>query len=444
VTSDEPASFAAYVTARGDSLHDTAYLMTGDHAAAEQLLLDALVAAWPRWHRGSGDPEPFVQRALRDGVAPRWHRGSSREPATELAVDDEPLRGPDPAAPGDVDAAQRAADRFAAVVRRVSERRRLRRRVGAVAAVVVAVCATAVVVKTLEPQAHPAASAHAPHRVAPTPPHAALPTYYDGGRMLQSVKVDLSHVASTTLAFTPTVWGLDFAFRCPVLMSGEARFEIRLKGHLILGTGCSGPDPDGVINVPGEVSVDGSSGDYGSSNPSARTYWQALGIRIGQPARVVITVKEPGFATSPPPALLVGVYQDVPFAEYPLPARPATVPPPEETGLPATHAHRITLPGGSANGTWTLRLPYRPDLVVQGGVSGPGQIQVKVDGVLVSGYDSYDYQRGRWFTANVGPPWPPWPPGRKQPRAGQTITVTVTMSGFEGPDWRLELGRSAT
>jgi hypothetical protein len=278
----------------------------------------------------------------------------------------------------------------------------------------------------------------------PTPARAALPTYYDGGRALHSVTVDLSREGSTTLAFTPTGWGLDFAYRCPVVMSGDARFEIRVKGNLILGTGCSGSDPNGVITVPGELSVDGSSGDYGNSNPSARTYWQALGIRIGQPARAVITVKEPGFATTPPPSLLVGVYQDVPFAEYPLPARPTFVPPPEETGLPATHSHQISLPGHAANGTWTLRLPYRPDLVVQGGVSGPGQIQVKIDGVLVSGYDSYDYQRGRWFTANVGPPWPPWPPGRKQPRVGQAITVSVTTSNFEAPDWRLELGRSAT
>ena len=48
------------------------------------------------------------------------------------------------------------------------------------------------------------------------------------------------------------------------------------------------------------------------------------------------------------------------------------------------------------------------------------------------------------MTGDHAAAWPPWPPGRKQPRVGQTITVTVTMSSFEGPDWRLELGRSAT
>jgi hypothetical protein len=447
ISSQPPAGFAEFVAERGDTLHDTACLMTGDVAAAEELLVGALAQAWPRWRRLGVDPEPAVRRGLAEGLAPRWQRGTSREPGVLLTVDDEPLSisaaSSDPAEDPDVNPEQRAKARVMAVAGLVAARHRRRQRVAVGALVVLVAGASAAMVRVLAPQPHSTPRAAA--TVAPVVPAGSnapvtLPAYYDGGRVLQSTELDLSRAGTSTLPFTPTVLGLDFAFRCPVAMSGHSEFEVRVNGTLILSSGCSGSNPDADFTNRGVVPVDGSSGDYGIGNVAAHTFWQALGLRIGRPARAVITVREAAFATSPPPRLLVGVYQDVPFAEYPLPQRPASVPKPYDIGLPISHVQPVTVPYLQVNGTWTLRLPYRSDLVVQGGVSGPGEIQVAVDGTLVSGFESYDYQQGKWFTLNVGPPWPA---GRREPRPGQLVTISITMSHFVGHDWRLEFGRSA-
>ena len=43
--------FDDFVAARGSALLRTAYLLTADAAAAEDLLQDTLVRAWSRWSR---------------------------------------------------------------------------------------------------------------------------------------------------------------------------------------------------------------------------------------------------------------------------------------------------------------------------------------------------------------------------------------------------------
>lgn len=444
MTDDAPAGFAAFVLARGDALHDAAYQLTGDHERAELLVAQALSAAWPRWARLGGDPEPFVRRAVADGLAPRWQRGVSREPPAALAVDGEPLADwSTPWVDPDDDPDRRAADRVAGALRLVTTRHRARLRMGAGAVVLLLVAAVAVVAKTMAPQSHPAQRSHPATQpaTAPTPIRLELPAYYDGGRMTKSLTVDLSREGTTTLSFTPTVWGLDFAFRCPARTSGAAEFDIRVKGYLILGGRCSRTDPNGAFAQPGDVPVDGSSGDYGISNPAAQTFWQALGVQVGRPVTALVTVKQAGFAANPPPTLLVGVYQDVPFADYPVPSRPATAGPPAYTGPPISDPHAVSLPAGAADGTWTIQLPYRADLVVQGGVSAPGQVQVRVDGVLVGGYDSYEYAPGNGFVVGLGPPWPV---GHRPPKPGQPVTITVTLSHFAEPYWKLALGHSTS
>ncbi len=441
----EPAGFASYVAARGDALHQTAYLMTGDHAAAEELLVSALAAAWPKWSRLAGDPEPFVQRALAQAVAPRWQRGTSREPVAHLAVDEEPLvDAPGPLVDPDDDPEQRAADRVIAVSRRVAARHRTRQRVGAGALAVVLVIAVVGGAKAVQQQRHPAPRAAQPVKVAEQPTARTVPTYYNGGRLLDSIKVDLSRTGTTTLPFTPTRWGLDFAYQCPTEMAGTAQFEIRVNGFVVLGSDCVGSDPGGGIGGPQVVALDGSSGDYGETNPAAQTFWSALGIKLGRPTTAVVTVTRAGFVASPPPAMTAVVYQDVPFADYPLPQRPARVRPPFDLLTPLNRAERITLPDDAVNGTWTARLPYRKDLVVDGSVSGPGQIEIRVDGLLVGGFDSYDYNSGEGFTRTVGPPLLTLPHGRTFPKVGQTITLTISVQHFTGPDWALQLGESTS
>ena len=60
----ERPEFAEFVAARSPALLRTARLLTGDWAAAEDLLQDTLAACWRRWSRIEGNPEPYVHRVL--------------------------------------------------------------------------------------------------------------------------------------------------------------------------------------------------------------------------------------------------------------------------------------------------------------------------------------------------------------------------------------------
>jgi RNA polymerase sigma-70 factor (sigma-E family) len=88
------AGFEQYVAARRGALLRTAYLMTGSHQDAEDLVQVALIKAVPHWRKIADHPEPYVRRILaREGVS-RWRSRRWREVHTarvpETAVD-----GPD-------------------------------------------------------------------------------------------------------------------------------------------------------------------------------------------------------------------------------------------------------------------------------------------------------------------------------------------------------------
>ncbi|MDF2706727.1 MAG: SigE family polymerase sigma factor [Nonomuraea muscovyensis] len=62
--SDE--GFHEFVAARGLALSRMAYLLTGDHGLAEDLVQEALVRVAARWRKVSreGDPEPYVRKVM--------------------------------------------------------------------------------------------------------------------------------------------------------------------------------------------------------------------------------------------------------------------------------------------------------------------------------------------------------------------------------------------
>ncbi len=93
------AEFDEYVTARSRHLLRIAYLLTGDHALAEDLLQTALAKSWAVWGRICGDPEPYVRKVLLNTYNSWWRRhwrgerptGTLPErsaPAPQAAVDD--------------------------------------------------------------------------------------------------------------------------------------------------------------------------------------------------------------------------------------------------------------------------------------------------------------------------------------------------------------------
>ncbi len=58
------ATFDAFVLARSSRLLRTCYLLTHDHALAEDLLQTALAKAWLAWSRLGDEPEAYVRRMV--------------------------------------------------------------------------------------------------------------------------------------------------------------------------------------------------------------------------------------------------------------------------------------------------------------------------------------------------------------------------------------------
>ena len=79
--------FEAFVAARYDALLRTAYLLTGDHHDAEDLLQQTLVKAVGAWSRITGDPEPYVRTILVRQNVSRWRRRRWREVSTDTPRD---------------------------------------------------------------------------------------------------------------------------------------------------------------------------------------------------------------------------------------------------------------------------------------------------------------------------------------------------------------------
>lgn len=62
---DRDVELCEFVSARGTALSRAAYLLTGDHQAAEDLVQDTYVVLVRRWHRtGAIAPEAYVRRIL--------------------------------------------------------------------------------------------------------------------------------------------------------------------------------------------------------------------------------------------------------------------------------------------------------------------------------------------------------------------------------------------
>lgn len=68
------AAFDAFVAARGHALARTAFLLTGDHHLAEDLVQVTLLKAARAWHRIEGDPGPYVRRILHHEHVSTWRR----------------------------------------------------------------------------------------------------------------------------------------------------------------------------------------------------------------------------------------------------------------------------------------------------------------------------------------------------------------------------------
>jgi RNA polymerase sigma-70 factor (sigma-E family) len=69
----EPAGFREFVDTNSRGLLRAAWLLTGDWAAAEDLVQSALAAAWPHWESIDTSPAAYVRRVLTTTFL-RWQR----------------------------------------------------------------------------------------------------------------------------------------------------------------------------------------------------------------------------------------------------------------------------------------------------------------------------------------------------------------------------------
>jgi len=94
VVAPDQAGFEEFVAARRPALLRTAYLLTGSHADAEDLVQNALIRTVPHWKRIADRPEPYVRQVLARESVSRWRRRRWRETSTET-LPERPLAGPD-------------------------------------------------------------------------------------------------------------------------------------------------------------------------------------------------------------------------------------------------------------------------------------------------------------------------------------------------------------
>lgn len=86
---DEQASsaeeFAIFVATRQRQLQRTAWLLTGDWAAAEDLVQSALAKTWRHWRRvrSAEDPDAYVRRIIVNSFANGWRRRWRGEEPTD-------------------------------------------------------------------------------------------------------------------------------------------------------------------------------------------------------------------------------------------------------------------------------------------------------------------------------------------------------------------------
>jgi RNA polymerase sigma-70 factor (sigma-E family) len=78
-----PDSFDEFVIGRAGALLRTAYLLTGNHHTAEDLLQEVLEQAFLHWPKIRSNPEAYVRRSLVNRASNRW-RWRRRRKETQL------------------------------------------------------------------------------------------------------------------------------------------------------------------------------------------------------------------------------------------------------------------------------------------------------------------------------------------------------------------------
>ncbi|GAA1395890.1 SigE family RNA polymerase sigma factor [Catellatospora coxensis] len=416
----DTATFDEFVTVRSRHLLRIAYLLSGDHILAEDLLQTALAKSWTAWRRIHGDPEPYVRRVLVNTYNSWWRRRWHGERPTETlpehagpsqhnAVDErdqlwraldrlprqqrvvlvlryfEDLTEAEIArtmdiSPGAVKAyasrglatlrldptlralpqadedAPTGNERLVAVHRRITQRRR--GRLSAAAALCLIVIA--------------GISGYA---LAPGQDRgdvADLPELYRGQRIVARVQASFAQ-RSAELVWTPGTTDLTLFGDCAT-GAPPAEVELSVNGTYVTTITCGARLEFAVARAM-----------------SARTA-AAWNVRAGQPARITLTVVGTVALSAEPAAddglMAVAVAERVPFEQYPFPPRPAKLAPLEAPDVPPGRARLDGPEAQVVSGVW------RGSLTLRARAQTPGSLLVSVNGIPVENFEWWDYEQG--------------------------------------------------
>ncbi|MEU8077054.1 SigE family RNA polymerase sigma factor [Catellatospora citrea] len=457
----DTATFDEFVTVRSRHLLRIAYLLSGDHILAEDLLQTALAKSWTAWKRIQGDPEPYVRRVLVNTYNSWWRRRWHGERPTETlpehagpsphsAVDErdqlwraldrlprqqrvvlvlryfEDLTEAEIArtmdiSPGAVkayasrglatlrldpslralpqpdDDAPVGNERLVAVQRRIIQRRRTRLSAAAAACLIVI-------------------AAISGYALAPGPDRgdvADLPELYRGHRIVARLQANFSQ-GTAELVWTPGSTDLTLFPACATGLL-PAEVELSVNGAYVATVTC------------------GTRMEFTLARTMNARTAAARDLHVGEPAR--ITLSAVGAAadtrqrTSGDGVMAVAVAERLPFDEYPLPSRPASLDPlPNPDPIPG----RIRLYGPEAQVT---TVEWRGSLTLRARAQTPGSLLVSVNGIAVENFGWWDYEQGNRAgfldvdttdAARLGLP---------ALVTGQTVVVTVEPEFMTGDWW---------
>ncbi|WP_144118762.1 hypothetical protein [Catellatospora sichuanensis] len=314
---------------------------------------------------------------------------------------------------------------------RIATRRRRRMTVGGALATVVALILIGYgVTPALRSAPEPA--------VTPSPLPRLIegfPEYASGARVVAAA-TSAPGATSVTITFTPTTTDLRIFDRCgPATTDGALEYKLTINGHDYGGGTCNG-----------------SSSPYWPDHPDAAA---KLGIEVGRPATITMTAKAmvvwgdgAGRKTEsrpvPPTAWLsVAVGEHLPFADYPLPPRPATLSPVDFTdrlsmgGVQhAPDEEHLWLRSDPADPlrpmSVTIVWQDRYDLRLR--AQTPGTLSIALNGVEVESRSWWDYKANDintyWQTGTFRPY--SWVTGFTTPAPGSLVTLTVTPRDVTG------------
>ncbi|GAB4048134.1 SigE family RNA polymerase sigma factor [Catellatospora paridis] len=430
------AEFDEFVMARSRHLLRIAYLLTGDHALAEDLLQTALVKSWAAWRRIHGDPEPYVRQVLLNTYRSWWRRRWNGERPAE-SLPEQPIAAPQAAvderdevwralgrlsrqqrvvlvlryfedlseaeiakaldiSPGSVKSyaakglarlrldpdlqpmpaidedAPAGNERLAGVRRRIVQQRRGRLASAAAALAVVLAGITGYVI--------------APGRE--TDGLAGVPDFHQGYRITERAQATFAEETGE-ITFTPST--LDLAFFPACTHSG---YEVPLEVRVWVGG-----------NSLGAVDCQTGGLSFDSRVTAAADTLRAAGVEVGKPVTVTFALDvayvytgsstpltEPKSEVPADGVLALLVGESAGFDTVDLPERPATLTPLDRPAYATGTSVLLT-----ADGPRTATLDWRSGAVrIMARSQTPGVLRLRINGVLVDVKTWWDYDQQTW------------------------------------------------